>query len=140
VFATLVNTFVVRLVSLLSNRILKIKVNRKDVRQRIHRRIRKKVSGTAARPRLAVNYSNQHIYAQVIDDEAGTTLTAASSLDKSIETAASNKETALKVGKLIAERAKEKSIETVVFDRGGHLYHGKIASLAEAAREAGLKF
>ena len=116
------------------------KVNRKDVRQRIHRRIRKKVAGTAARPRLAVNYSNQHIYTQVIDDEAGNTIVSASSLDKSVESAASNKETAAKVGELIAARAKEKGIETVVFDRGGHLYHGKIASLADAAREAGLKF
>ena len=116
------------------------KVNRKDVRRRIHRRIRKKVEGTAARPRLAVNYSNQHIYTQVIDDVAGNTIVAASSLDKSIEAAASNKETAAKVGELIAARAKEKGIETVVFDRGGHLYHGKIASLADAAREGGLKF
>jgi len=116
------------------------KVNRKDVRQRIHRRIRKKVSGTAACPRLAVNYSNQHIYAQLIDDEAGNTVASASSLDKSVESAASNKATATKVGELIAARAKEKNLESVVFDRGGHLYHGKIASLAEAAREAGLKF
>ena len=116
------------------------KVNRKDVRQRIHRRIRKKVSGTAARPRLAVNYSNQHIYAQLIDDDAGSTIASASSLDKSIESPASNKATAEKVGELIAARAKEKSVETVVFDRGGHLYHGKIASLAQAARDAGLQF
>jgi len=116
------------------------KLNRNDVRKRIHNRIRKKVSGTAARPRLAVKYSNQHIYVQVIDDEAGHTLCAASSLDKGVEKAASNKETASKVGELIAARAKEKSIETVIFDRGGHLYHGKIAALAEAAREAGLKF
>lgn len=116
------------------------KVNRKAVRQRIHRRIRKKVSGTAARPRLAVKYSNQHIYAQVIDDEAGNTICAASSLDKGVEKAASNKETAAKVGELIAARAKEKGLESVVFDRGGHLYHGKIAALADAAREAGLTF
>ena len=116
------------------------KVNRKDVRQRIHRRIRKKVSGTAARPRLAVKYSNQHIYAQLIDDVAGNTICSASSLDKGVEVAASNKATAAKVGELIAARAKEKSVEAVVFDRGGHLYHGKIASLADAAREAGLKF
>lgn len=115
-------------------------VNRKAVRQRIHRRIRKKISGTAARPRLAVKYSNSHIYAQIIDDVAGHTLCAASSLDKSIENAASNKATATKVGELIAAAAKEKNIESVVFDRGGHLYHGKIASLAEAARNAGLSF
>ena len=116
------------------------KLNRKSVRQRIHTRIRKKVTGTAERPRLAVNYSNQHLYVQVIDDEAGNTLTAASSLDKSIEGAASNVATAAKVGALIAERAKEKNIEAVVFDRGGHLFHGKVKALAEAAREAGLKF
>ncbi|MFT5881634.1 MAG: large subunit ribosomal protein L18 [Crocinitomicaceae bacterium] len=116
------------------------KLNRKSVRQRIHTRIRKKVTGSAQRPRLAVNYSNQHIYVQVIDDVAGSTITAASSLDKSIEGAASNVATAAKVGALIAERAKEKSIEAVVFDRGGHLFHGKVKALAEAAREAGLKF
>ncbi len=115
-------------------------LNRKKVRQRIHRRIRKKLSGTAERPRLAVSYSNQHVYAQVIDDVAGTTLCAASSLDKSIEQSASNAATAAKVGSLVAEKAKEKNIEAVVFDRGGHLFHGKIKSLADAAREAGLKF
>lgn len=116
------------------------KLNRKSVRQRIHRRIRKKVTGSAQRPRLAVNYSNQHLYVQVIDDETGNTLCAASSLDKSIEQAASNVATATKVGALIAERAKEKNIESVVFDRGGHLFHGKVKALAEAAREAGLQF
>jgi large subunit ribosomal protein L18 len=115
-------------------------LNRKEVRQRIHRRIRKKLSGTAARPRLAVNYSNQHVYAQIIDDVAGTTLCAASSLDKSIENGSSNAATAAKVGALIAEKAKVKNIEAVVFDRGGHLFHGKIKSLADAAREAGLNF
>ncbi|MGJ8657340.1 MAG: 50S ribosomal protein L18 [Akkermansiaceae bacterium] len=115
-------------------------LNRKKVRQRIHRRIRKKLSGTAERPRLAVNYSNQHVYAQVIDDVTGTTLCAASSLDKSIEKGSSNAATAAKVGSLIAEKAKGKNIEAVVFDRGGHLFHGKIKSLADAAREAGLNF
>jgi len=115
-------------------------LNRKKVRQRIHRRIRKKLSGTAERPRLAVSYSNQHIYAQVIDDVAGATICAASSLDKSIEQGASNAATAAKVGSLIAEKAKENKIEAVVFDRGGHLFHGKIKSLADAAREAGLNF
>ncbi|WP_234042113.1 50S ribosomal protein L18 [Persicirhabdus sediminis] len=115
-------------------------LNRKSARQKIHRRIRKKLSGTAERPRLAVNYSNQHVYTQLIDDEAGVTLAAANSLDKSIEKAASNCEVAAKVGSLIAERAKEKNIEQVVFDRGGHLYHGKIKALADAAREAGLQF
>ena len=116
------------------------KMNRQDARKRIHRRIRKKVSGTAQRPRLAVKYSNQHIYCQLIDDVAGNTLTSASSLDKSVESPASNKETAQKVGALIAERAKALKIESVVFDRGGHLFHGKVASLADAARTAGLQF
>lgn len=115
-------------------------LNRKAVRRRIHRRIRKKVTGTAACPRLAVSYSNQHIYAQVIDDVAGKTLCAASTLDKSIEQAASNQSSGQKVGELIAARAKEVNISKVVFDRGGHLYHGKIKALAESAREAGLQF
>ncbi|MGB0774333.1 MAG: 50S ribosomal protein L18 [Akkermansiaceae bacterium] len=115
-------------------------LNRKQVRQRIHRRIRKKVIGSAACPRLAVSYSNQHIYCQVIDDVAGKTLCAASSLDKSLEKAASNQATAQKVGELIAGRAKEAKISKVVFDRGGHLYHGKIKAFADAAREAGLDF
>jgi len=115
-------------------------LNRKEVRRRIHRRIRKKVSGTTCCPRLAVCYSNQHIYTQVIDDTAGTTICAASSIDKGIEKAASNQETAAKVGELIAKRAKEANVDKVVFDRGGHLYHGKIKALADAAREAGLNF
>jgi len=116
------------------------KLNRKSVRQRIHRRIRKKISGTAERPRLAVKYSNQHVYAQVIDDVSGVTICSASSLDKGIEKTASNVATATKVGELIGSRAKEKKVEVVVFDRGGHLFHGKIKALAEAAREAGLQF
>jgi len=115
-------------------------LNRKQTRQRIHRRIRKKISGTSACPRLAVNYSNQHIYVQLIDDVAGKTIAAASSLDKSIEKAASNQATAKKIGELIASRAKDANISKVVFDRGGHLYHGKIKALADAAREAGLQF
>ncbi len=115
-------------------------LNRKAVRRRIHTRIRKKVSGTATRPRLAVSYSNQHIYAQLIDDVAGRTLAAAASSDKSIENGSSNSASAAKVGALIADRAKGANIEEVVFDRGGHLFHGKIKSLADAAREAGLKF
>lgn len=115
-------------------------VKRKEVRRRIHRRIRRKVAGTAERPRLAVHYSNQHIYAQVIDDVAGRTLVSASTLDKSVETSASNVASATAVGKLLAERAKEVNVSAVVFDRGGHLYHGKIKALAEAAREAGLQF
>ena len=116
------------------------KIKRKTGRERIHARIRKKVSGTAARPRLAVHYSNQHVYAQVIDDVAGRTLAAASTLDKSVEKAASNVACAAQVGALVAERAKAANISAVVFDRGGHLYHGKIKALADAAREAGLKF
>lgn len=116
------------------------KLNRKEGRRRIHARIRKKVSGTAERPRLAVHYSNQHVYAQVIDDVAGRTIASASTLDKSVEKAASNVASATQVGKLVAERAKAANISAVVFDRGGHLYHGKIKALADAAREAGLQF
>ncbi|TAG09038.1 MAG: 50S ribosomal protein L18 [Verrucomicrobia bacterium] len=115
-------------------------INRKSTRQRIHRRIRRKVSGTSERPRLAISYSNQHIYAQVIDDASGRTIASASTLDSSIEKAASNVESAQKVGALIAERAKGSNISAVVFDRGGHLYHGKVKALADAAREGGLQF
>ncbi|MEI6674393.1 MAG: 50S ribosomal protein L18 [Verrucomicrobiota bacterium] len=115
-------------------------INRKDIRRRIHNRIRRKVVGTATRPRLAVHYSNQHIYAQVIDDAKGCTLCAASTLDKSFEKASSNIVSAQQVGKLLAERALASSINTVVFDRGGHLYHGKVKALADAAREGGLQF
>ncbi len=115
-------------------------INRKTIRQRIHKRIRRKVTGTAERPRLAVHYSNQHIYAQVIDDSAGKTLVSASTMDKSFEKASSNVEGAQQVGKLLAERAKGFNISAVVFDRGGHLYHGKVKALADAAREAGLQF
>jgi large subunit ribosomal protein L18 len=115
-------------------------IKRKSIRQRIHKRIRRKVGGTAARPRLAVYYSNQHIYAQVIDDAAGRTLVSASTMDKSFEKAASNVECAKKVGALLAERAKGSNNSAVVFDRGGHLYHGKVKALADAAREAGLQF
>ncbi len=114
--------------------------NRKTIRKRIHTRIRRKVTGTAERPRLAVSYSNQHIYAQVIDDSVGRTLVSASTLDKSFEKASSNVESARKVGQLIAERAKGSNVSAVVFDRGGHLYHGKIKALADAAREGGLQF
>ncbi|MEZ5327721.1 MAG: 50S ribosomal protein L18 [Verrucomicrobiales bacterium] len=115
-------------------------LNRKEVRRKIHRRIRKKVEGTLARPRLAVHFSNQHIYAQVIDDEAGRTIASASTLDKSIESKGANVATATRIGEVIAERAKSQSIETVVFDRGGFLYEGKVKALADAAREGGLKF
>jgi large subunit ribosomal protein L18 len=115
-------------------------INRKKIRRRIHDRIRRKVSGTTERPRLAVHYSNQHIYAQVIDDTTGRTLISASTLDKSIEKASSNIESAQKVGKLIAERATASNISAVVFDRGGHLYHGKVKALADAVREGGVQF
>jgi large subunit ribosomal protein L18 len=115
-------------------------LHRKTIRQRIHKRIRRKVSGTTERPRLAVHYSNQHIYAQVIDDTVGKTLVSASTMDKSFENASSNMECAKKVGLLLAERAKGSNISAVVFDRGGHLYHGKIKALADAAREGGLQF
>ncbi len=115
-------------------------LNRKSIRRKIHRRIRKKVSGTAERPRLAVHYSNKNIYAQVIDDVSGRTLCAASTLDKEVESSGANVATAEKVGTLIAKRAQEAKVSGVVFDRGGHLYHGKVKALADAAREAGLQF
>lgn len=115
-------------------------LNRKKLRKKVHRRIRKKLSGSQERPRLAVHYSNQNIYAQVIDDVAGTTICAASSLDNEIENGKANVATAEKVGSLIAKRAQEAKVAAVVFDRGGHLFHGKVKALAEAAREAGLKF
>ncbi len=116
---------------------------RQDVRQRLHERIRKKLRGTPERPRLAVFRSGAHIYAQLIDDDAGRTLCAACSLDKELKAklkSGGNVEAAKEVGGLIAGRAREKGIEAVVFDRGGFLYHGRIKALAEAAREAGLKF
>jgi large subunit ribosomal protein L18 len=115
------------------------KVNRDEVRRRIHTRIRKKLSGTAERPRLAVFRSIKHIYAQVIDDRTGVTLVSASSAEKSGPNGG-NVAGAQAIGKLVAERAKEKGIEAVVFDRGGFLYHGRVKALADAAREAGLKF
>ena len=114
-------------------------IQRKSIRQRIHSRIRRKVAGTTERPRLAVYFSNQHVYAQLIDDTAGRTLASASTMDKSFEGNASNIASAQKVGRLLAERAQAANISDVVFDRGGHLYHGKVKALADAAREAGLK-
>src|SRR5690606_39493907 len=112
-----------------------------DLRLRIRRRIRKISSGTAQMPRLAVFRSNSEIYAQLIDDVAGNTLLAASSRDKALAGAKGTKtEVANLVGKAIAEKAKEAGIEKVAFDRGGNLYHGRVKSLAEGAREAGLKF
>jgi len=115
-------------------------LNRKSLRQKVHRRIRKKISGTPERPRLAVHFSNQNVYAQVIDDVAGKTLCAASTLDKEVEAGKANVATSEKIGALIAKRAKDAQVEAVVFDRGGHLFHGKVKALADAAREAGLKF
>ena len=117
-------------------------INRPNTRgQRIkrHARVRGKISGTAERPRLSVFRSEKNIYAQIIDDVAGNTLVAASSVDKDFGPG-SNKEAARKVGKLVAERALAKGIEEVVFDRGGYIYHGRVQELAEGAREGGLKF
>ena len=116
------------------------KINRKAERERRHARVRTKVSGTAECPRLAVTRSNKNIIAQVIDDTNGVTLAYASTLDKEIKTKAANKEAAKEVGALIAKKALEKNIKTVVFDRGGFVYHGVIKEVAEAAREAGLEF
>jgi large subunit ribosomal protein L18 len=120
-----------------------VATDRRKIKGRIHKRIRKRVSGTAERPRLAVNFSGKHVYAQVIDDDAGKTLASASTTEKDFRgkgKAAANRATAEKVGKTIAERAKAKKVGTVVFDRGGFLYHGKVKALADAAREGGLKF
>jgi len=115
------------------------KVNRDEVRRRIHTRIRKKLAGTAERPRLAVFRSIKHIYVQVIDDRTGTTRVSASSAEKGAANGG-NVDGAKAIGKLVAERAKEKGIASVVFDRGGFLYHGRVKALADAAREAGLQF
>ena len=116
------------------------KTDRKMERARRHLRVRTKISGTAERPRLCVYRSNSNIYAQIIDDVAGNTLVAASTLDKEIKTKHANKEAAKEVGTLIAKRAADKKIVDVVFDRGGYIYHGVVKELAEAAREGGLKF
>jgi large subunit ribosomal protein L18 len=116
---------------------------KEGIRSRIHSRIRKKISGSPERPRLAVFRSQSHIYAQLIDDEAGKTLAHASSLDKDLrgdKKKGATVDAAKAVGSLIATRAKEKGVDTVVFDRGGFQYHGRIKALADAAREAGLKF
>ena len=116
---------------------------RTEARGRVRVRIRQKVRGSAERPRLAVFKSGRHIYAQVIDDAAGRTVAHASSLDPGLKKetgAGANVSSAKRVGKLLAERAKEKGIARVVFDRGGYIYHGKIRALAEAAREGGLEF
>ncbi len=120
-----------------------MKSSRKELVQRRHQRIRRKVNGTAERPRLAIFRSNQHIYAQLIDDVAQHTIAAASTLEAEVKEkldSTANSEASATVGKLIAQRALAKGIEEVVFDRGGNLYHGRVKSLADAAREAGLNF
>ena len=114
--------------------------SRNDIRTRIHKRIRSRVSGTPERPRLAVFRSINHIYAQVIDDQQGHTMVAAGSTEKDLRGKGGNVDGAKVVGKVVAERAKEKGIRKVVFDRGGYLYHGRVKALADAAREAGLEF
>ena len=116
------------------------KTNRKLERERRHRRVRTKISGTAECPRLCVFRSNKNITVQVIDDTKGITLAAASTLDKEVKTKKSNKEAAKEVGALIAKRATAKNIKTVVYDRGGYIFHGVVKELAEAAREGGLEF
>ena len=118
------------------------KKSRQEVRVEKHRRIRSRLSGTADRPRLAVFRSNDHMYAQIIDDTVGNTIVAASTLDKDVKaelTKTNNVEAAAYLGKVIAKKALDKGIKEVVFDRGGYIYQGKVAALAEAAREAGLE-
>ncbi len=117
--------------------------DRASERQRIHQRIRRKISGSSERPRLCVFRSLNHIYAQIIDDRSGKTIVAASTTEKALRRdapKAGNIQAAGLIGKAIAQRAKDKGIEAVVFDRGGYIYHGRVKALAEAAREAGLKF
>ena len=119
------------------------KIDKNKARLKRHLRIRKKISGTAERPRLSAFRSAKHIYAQLIDDEKGITLASASTLDKELRDKIGNGgsvEAARQVGELIARRAKEKGVAKVVFDRGGYLYHGRIQALADAAREGGLEF
>lgn len=119
------------------------KVSKSEIRVKKHMKIRNKISGTAQRPRLSVYRSNNHMYAQVIDDVTGNTLVAASTMEKAIASTlegTNNVAAATAVGTAVAKKALEKGIETVVFDRGGYIYHGKVKALADAAREAGLKF
>ncbi|MCT0219385.1 50S ribosomal protein L18 [Synechococcus sp. CS-1329] len=118
-------------------------LSRKQQTQKRHRRLRRHLNGTSVRPRLAVFRSNNHIYAQVIDDDAQTTLCAASTLDKDLRTSlesCASCDASVAVGQLLATRAIAKGIQQVVFDRGGNLYHGRVKALADAAREAGLQF
>ena len=117
------------------------KTSKNEIRERIHTRIRKKLKGTTERPRLAIYRSVAHIYAQVIDDAKGVTIVAANSNEKSGDLkTGGNVEAAKAIGKRVAERAKEKGVTRVVFDRGGYIYHGRVKALADAAREAGLEF
>ncbi len=116
------------------------KIEKKEIRSRVHKRIRRKLRGTTERPRLAIFRSVAHIYAQVIDDAEGKTLASASSVDKTVKTKGGNVAAAKKIGKLVADRAIEKGIKQVVFDRGGYRYHGRVKALADAARAAGLEF
>jgi len=118
-------------------------VDKNAVRKEKHSRVRKKISGTAERPRLCVFRSNKHVYAQIIDDVNGVTLVAASTLESPLKGELSftgNREAAKAVGKLIGEKARAKGIKSIVFDRGGYIYHGRVAALADGAREAGLEF
>jgi large subunit ribosomal protein L18 len=117
-----------------------MKATRKTARHRRHTRVRKRVRGTAERPRLAVYRSNRYIYAQIIDDVDGRTLASASSHETDLRNAGLNVDTATQVGSLLGERAKEAGVSTVVFDRGGYKYHGKVKALADAARDSGLEF
>ncbi len=116
------------------------KPKKNEIRARIHKRIRARLSGTTERPRLAIFRSVAHIYAQVIDDVAGKTVVSASSVEKGNASSGGNVAGAKEIGKLVAERAKEQGIKKVVFDRGGYHYHGRVKALADAAREAGLEF
>ncbi|MGB3548918.1 MAG: 50S ribosomal protein L18 [Saprospiraceae bacterium] len=117
-----------------------MRITKVQRRKRIQRRIRKKVAGTVVRPRLSVYRSNKYIYAQLVNDQEGTTLAQASSKEESVANEGNKVDQSKAVGKLLAERAQAAGIENVVFDRGGYLYHGRVKSLAEGAREAGLKF
>jgi large subunit ribosomal protein L18 len=116
------------------------KIRKNEIRERVHLRIRRKLRGTSERPRLAVFRSVAHIYAQVIDDSKGETLVSASTVDKGAKTNGGNVAAAKAVGTTVAEKAKEKGITKVVFDRGGYIYHGRVKALADAARAAGLEF
>jgi len=115
-------------------------IQRKKIRQRVHHRIRKRITGTAERPRLSVHFSNKGVYAQLINDELGRTIVAASTTEKELEANKSNIAGATRIGEVIADRAIGASVSKVVFDRGGHSYHGKVKALADAARAKGLQF